>query len=43
MHHPIDWIAHTMIFVTPVVNHWIERDKAQWIHHEGSIQRPMPP
>ena len=24
MHHPIDRIAHTMAFVTPVVEHWLE-------------------
>ena len=30
-------IAHTMAFVTPVMEHWLEREIAQWIHHEGSI------
>ena len=25
MHHPTDRIAHTMAFVTPVVEHWLER------------------
>ena len=29
MHHPTDWIAHT--FVTPVVEHWLEREIAQWV------------
>ena len=24
MHHPTDRIAHTTIFVTPVVEHWLE-------------------
>ena len=24
MHHPTDRIAHTMAFVTPVVEHWLE-------------------
>ena len=24
-----------MDFVTPVVEHWLEREIAQWIHHEG--------
>ena len=33
MHHPIDRIAHTMAFVTPVVEHWLEREIAQWVHH----------
>ena len=23
--------------VTPVVEHWLERERAQWIHHEESI------
>ena len=26
MHHPIDRIAHTTAFVTPVVEHWLERE-----------------
>ena len=26
MHHPTDRIAHTTAFVTPVVEHWLERD-----------------
>ena len=26
MHHPTDWIAHTTTFVTPVMEHWLERD-----------------
>ena len=30
-------IAHTMAFVTPVVEHWLEQEIAQWVHHEGSI------
>ena len=32
MHHPTDRIAHTTAFVTPVVKHWLEREKAQWVH-----------
>ena len=32
MHHPTDRIAHTTAFVTPVVEHWLERDIAQWVH-----------
>ena len=27
-----DKIAHTMAFVTPVVEHWLEREIAQWVH-----------
>ena len=26
MHHPTDRVAHTMAFVTPVVEHWLERE-----------------
>ena len=25
-------ISHTMAFVTPVVEHWLEREIAQWVH-----------
>ena len=32
MHHPTDRIAHTTAFVTPVVQHWLEREITQWIH-----------
>ena len=32
MHHPTDRIAHTMVFVTPVVEHWLEQEIAQWVH-----------
>ena len=32
MHHPTDRIAHTKAFVTPVVEHWLEREIAQWVH-----------
>ena len=35
MHHPINRIVHTTDFVTPVVEHWLEREIAQWVHHEG--------
>ena len=38
-----DRIAHTTAFVTPVVEHWLEREIAQWVHHEGSIRRPIAP
>ena len=33
MHHPTDRIAHTTAFVTPVVEYWLEREIAQWVHH----------
>ena len=32
MHHPSDRIAHTTAFVTPVVEHWLEPEIAQWVH-----------
>ena len=32
MHHPRDRIAHTTAFVTPVVEHWLDREIAQWVH-----------
>ena len=32
MHHPTDRIVHTTAFVTAVVEHWLEREIAQWVH-----------
>ena len=32
MHRPTDRITHTTAFVTPVVEHWLEREIAQWVH-----------
>ena len=32
MHHPTDRIAHTTAFVIPVVEHWLKREIAQWVH-----------
>ena len=32
MHHPTDRIIHTIAFVTPVMEHWLEREIAQWVH-----------
>ena len=32
MHHTTDRIAHTTAFVTTVVEHWLEREIAQWVH-----------
>ena len=44
MHHPTDRIAHTTAFVTPVVEHWLEREIVQRVHHnKGSIQQPITP
>ena len=32
MRHTTDRITHTTAFVTPVVEHWLEREIAQWVH-----------
>ena len=32
MRSPTDRIIHTTAFVTPVVEHWLEREIAQWVH-----------
>ena len=32
---PTDRITHTTAYVTPVVEHWQEREIAQWVHYEG--------
>ena len=32
MDHPTDRITHTTAFVRPVVEHWLEREIAQWVH-----------
>ena len=32
MHHPTDRITHTTAFVRPVVEHWLEREIAPWVH-----------
>ena len=32
MHYPTDRVTHTTAFVTPVVEHWLEREIAQWVH-----------
>ena len=31
MHHPTDRITHTTAFVTPVVEHCLEREIAKWV------------
>ena len=31
MHHPTDRMTHTTAFGTPVVEHWLEREIAQWV------------
>ena len=32
MHHPTARIANTTAFVTPVVEHWLDREIVQWVH-----------
>ena len=32
MHHPTDRLAHTTAFVTPVMEHWLQREIAQWVY-----------
>ena len=43
MHHPTNRITHTTAFVTSVVDHCLEREIVKWVHHEGSIRRPIVP
>ena len=38
IHHHTDRITHTTAFVIPVMEHWMEREIAQWVHHEGLIR-----
>ena len=33
MHHPTERIAHTMACDTPVMEHWLQREIAQRVHH----------
>ena len=37
-HHLTDRIVHTMLFVTSVMEHRLEQEIAQCVHHEGLIQ-----
>ena len=36
-------MAYTTTFVTPVMEHWLEWEIAQWVQHEGSIRRSIAP
>ena len=38
MHHPTDRIGHAMVFVTPLMGHWLEQKVALWVHQVESIQ-----
>ena len=37
MHHSTDRIAHTTACVTPVVEHWLEREIALWLYGIGHV------
>ena len=45
MHHPTDKIPHTTVFVTPIVEHWLEREIGSTMndrsddpsHHERTL------
>ena len=45
MHHPSDTIAHIISFVTPLehMEHWLEQEIDQWVHHERLIQQAITP
>ena len=32
-----------MAFVIPVIEHWLDQEIAQCVHHEGSIWQPITP
>ena len=36
--YPTDMTSHTMAFVIPIVEHWLEQKIAQLVYNEGSIQ-----
>ena len=37
MHYPTDRIVHTTAFVTPVEEHWLEREIAQWVSNMSEL------
>ena len=41
IHHPTGRIAHTTAFATPIMEHWLKWEIAQWVHHEVSIWLPI--
>ena len=41
MHHPTDRIPNTTAFVTPVVEHWLEREIAQWLVSDRLKHNPI--
>ena len=40
MHYRTDRIAHITAFITSVMEHWLEQEIVEWVHHEGSIGQP---
>ena len=34
--------VHGMNLSKQIVEHWLERDVAHWVHQEGSITQPLP-
>ena len=32
-----------MAFVKPAVEHWLEQEISQWVHHEGTVRQPITP
>ena len=43
-HHERTLLPRSYILLpTPVVEHWLEREIAQWVHHEGSIRPQIAP
>ena len=42
IHHPTDSRAYTTTFVIPDVEHWLEREITQWVHHDGSHHKWTP-
>ena len=43
LHQSIDRMVHNTAIVIPVVDHWLEWEIAQWVHHEGSVQWSITP
>ena len=41
MHHPADRIAHTTAFVTPVVEHWLEREIVKRNYYSTSCSKKL--
>ena len=35
LHHVTERIVHTTAFLIPVLERWLDREIAHWVHHEG--------